>query len=150
MTRKILICFLYITLTPFLFAGGAVDGDGEYRAQLEESFNEIVYAIQAGTMDISEGKSRLSRLREHYNQPYNDEYGIIEALIDQVGENNLSADEAGLRFSLLQKGQLMEYRRDQQSTNSQTDKVELDNNSDNSGKGSDQGNKGDGQRKSNS
>lgn len=107
--RKMTIIAM-LALSSLLFAKGAAEQEREYRRELQVSFERIIGDVESGGLTSREGKVRLNELRLRYNRSFSDEFGIMESIIDQVAEGNLSLEEALYEYSLLRKGNLMEYR----------------------------------------
>lgn len=156
MIKKILFLIFTIIISQSLAARGAADSEREYRTVLDNSFKQIIFAVESGDITSRDGKIQLSIVREKFRRPYNDEFGILESLIDQVGEHYLTAVEAHFHFSLLQNKKLMEYRREKKSIQTESSGFINDGNNhqsgrdDESGKGGESNNQGEEQRKGNS
>ena len=140
---KALLFALFLILPQFITARGSMESDREYVSLLKTTFEQILTAHEAGEITSLDGKMMLSELRDRYNKPYNDEYGILEALIDQLEENSLTYNEARYHFSLLQVGKLMEYRQERQRSESDAHEDDKKNNDDRNDGGSEQKNDND-------
>lgn len=112
MKSKLILIIILIFSVPFLQAKGAVEKDREYDALREDLFIQVLESVEAGEIPPAEGKGLLSELRSRYGKSFSDEEGILESLIDQVGEGRISAEEAFRQYNLMRSGELMAYRKD--------------------------------------
>lgn len=114
---------LLVFILPFtsLSASGAIERDREYREELETVCATLFYDLETGRMTPEEGKGLLEELRIRYGRPFTDSEGILESLIDQVGEFRMSADQAVYEFTLLREGKLMAYRQERENPDMDSD-----------------------------
>jgi hypothetical protein len=89
---------------------GAKDDSDAYKTELKQVFSELIEEIYTSEADTVSAKNRLAVLRNKYGIAYTDEAGILDSIIDRVGEESLTRSEAELYFELLNSGKLAEYR----------------------------------------
>jgi len=122
---KIIFLILIVFIIPGpLSARGAIESEREYQNLLKSTFNHVILSVENGEISADEGKQTFAELRNRYNKYYSDEAGIIDALIDQVGEKALTSEEALFDFTLLSEGRLMEHRLDLENNKEENQKEE--------------------------
>jgi len=111
--KRYLILIAILSIPYFSLYPSGIQDYREYQSELTEKFPIVVDSLAKGEITAAEAKGILGEIRTAYNISYNDESGIIDSFLDQLGEGEISRDNALLYFSYLKDKRIPELRREE-------------------------------------
>ena len=101
--KAVIIAVIIFAIPQSVIARGAGETEGNYDIQIQDKFDEVILAVQAGDMNAVEAEAELAKVRENFKKEYTDEDGIMDACINAVQNKEMTVEQARERITVMKQ-----------------------------------------------